>query len=296
MKPIEAVLEAPPSHWVGDGFPVRSLFSYQRQGASVSPFLLLDYAAPARFEPSRRRRGVGAHPHRGFETVTIVYAGEVSHRDSGGGGGTIRPGDVQWMTAGAGVIHDEFHSDAFTSSGGAMEMVQLWVNLPAKHKMTPPRYQNLTRDSIPVVALPGGGELRVIAGEYAGQRGPAATFIPLDVWDVSLTGGSRLTLPAAAGRRLVVVLLSGEITVNESLHLDDVAAVVLGTDGLDAMVAAGAGEVRLLAMSGEPIDEPLAGYGPFVMNTEAEIRDAIEDFNSGRFGTLPPATGGARAS
>lgn len=295
MKPVITVLEAPPPHWVGDGFPVRSLFSYQRQGASVSPFLLLDYAAPARFEPSRSRRGVGAHPHRGFETVTIVYAGEVSHRDSAGGGGTIRPGDVQWMTAGAGVVHDEFHSDAFTASGGPMEMVQLWVNLPARHKMTPPRYQNLTRDLIPVAELPGGGRLRVIAGEFGGHRGPAATFTPLDLWDISLAGGSRVTLPSGDGRRLIVVLLSGGLTVNGSLRLEDVAAVVLGTDGKDAVVEAGDGAARLLAMSGEPIDEPLAGYGPFVMNTEAEIRTAIADFNSGRFGTLPPADSGVRA-
>ncbi len=285
MKSIEAVLEAPPGHWVGDGFPVRSLFSYQGQGRSVSPFLLLDYAAPAVFDPSPVPRGVGAHPHRGFETVTIVYAGEVSHRDSSGGGGTIRPGDVQWMTAGSGVMHDEFHSDAFSRQGGPIEMVQLWVNLPSRYKMTPPRYQALTRNDIPVVALQEGGRLRVIAGTFRGYSGPAETYTPVDVWDTGLAAGARLNVPAAAGRRLIIVLLEGAVTVNETKTLDDVAAVVLGPDGEGALVAADTA-ARLLILSGEPIDEPIAGYGPFVMNTDGEIRQAISDFNSGRFGSL----------
>ncbi len=286
MKSIEAVLEAPPGHWVGDGFPVRSLFSYHGQGKSVSPFLLLDYAAPVVFEPSPVSRGVGAHPHRGFETVTVVYAGEVSHRDSAGGGGTIRAGDVQWMTAGSGIVHDEFHSDAFSRRGGPIEMVQLWVNLPARHKMTPPRYQALTQNDIPVVTLPEGGRLRVIAGTFRGHSGPAETFTPVDVWDASLDTGASLVVPAADGRRLIVVLLEGNATVNSTCSLDDVAAVVLAPGGEGAHVTADT-SARLLFLSGEPIDEPIAGYGPFVMNTEREIREAISDFNSGRFGRLP---------
>lgn len=290
MKKIEGVLEAPAGHWVGDGFPVRSLFSYQQHGTSVSPFLLLDYAAPTRFEPSSVRRGVGAHPHRGFETVTIVYAGEVSHRDSAGGGGTIRPGDVQWMTAGSGLVHDEFHSDAFTRSGGPIEMVQLWVNLPARHKMSPPRYQNLTRDTIPLVKLDEGGELRVIAGTFRGHTGPAETFIPVDLWDLRLDAGARLAIPAAEGRRVIVVLLVGAVTVGSGIAIDDVAAVVLDPAGEDTELAANAAS-RLLVLAGEPIDEPLVGYGPFVMNTDREIREAISDFNTGRFGSLAAESG-----
>jgi quercetin 2,3-dioxygenase len=295
MKKIEGVLEAPSGHWVGDGFPVRSLFSYQQHGTSVSPFLLLDYAAPTPFEPSPVPRGVGAHPHRGFETVTIVYSGEVSHRDSAGGGGTIKPGDVQWMTAGSGLVHDEFHSEAFTRSGGPIEMVQLWVNLPARHKMSPPRYQNLTRDSIPVVELDEGGKLRVIAGTFRGHTGPAETFFPVDLWDLALDAGARLSVPAADGRRLIIVLLEGAVTVDDATALDDVAAVILAPAGEGSEVRADAAS-RLLVLSGEPIDEPLAGYGPFVMNTEREIREAIQDFNSGRFGSLAAEPGAGRRS
>jgi quercetin 2,3-dioxygenase len=271
MKCIEGVLEAPPRHWVGDGFPVRSLFSYQQQGNATSPFLLLDYAAPMAFEPAALRRGVGSHPHRGFETVTIVYAGEVSHRDSSGGGGTIRPGDVQWMTAGSGLVHDEFHSEAFTRAGGEIEMVQLWVNLPARYKMTPPRYQSLTGDTIPSVPITGTGRLRVIAGEYAGHRGPAETFSPVNVWDASLEAGIDFEVPAAHGHRLIVVLLDGTLRVNANLELADVGAVLFGTEGENATIRAG-DRARVLLLTGAPIDEPLAGYGPFVMNTEQEIR------------------------
>ena len=190
MKEILGVHGAPPRHWVGDGFPVRSLFSYADMGQQLSPFLLLDYAGPAEFAPTTGRRGVTGHPHRGFETVTIVYQGEVEHRDSTGSGGTIGPGDVQWMTAGAGILHEEFHSERFAKTGGTLEMVQLWVNLPAKDKMTAPRYQTLLDRDIPVVDLPHhAGHLRLIAGEYSAQRGPARTFSPIDVRDVRLQRG-----------------------------------------------------------------------------------------------------------
>ncbi len=286
MKQIEAVFEAPPRHWVGDGFPVRSLFSYQTHGSEISPFLLLDYAAPTSFDATTQRRGVGSHPHRGFETVTIVYAGEVSHRDSSGGGGTIRAGDVQWMTAGSGLVHDEFHSEAFTRSGGRIEMAQLWVNLPARFKMTPPRYQTLTSDNIPAVELPSGARVRVIAGEFEGQHGPAQTFGPVDVRDASLPAGARFEVPAAAGRRLIVVLLNGSVIINGTLTLSDVSAVLLTKAGENAVVSAVAAS-HLLLLGGQPIDEPVVGYGPFVMNTEQEIREAIGDFSQGRFGSLP---------
>ena len=290
MKHIEAVFEAPPRHWVGDGFPVRSIFSYHAHGSAISPFLLLDYAAPTSFEASSQRRGVGSHPHRGFETVTIVYAGEVSHRDSSGGGGTIRAGDVQWMTAGSGLVHDEFHSEAFTRAGGRIEMVQLWVNLPARFKMTPPRYQSLNSDNIPAVVLPSGASVRVIAGEFGGQQGPARTFGPVDVRDASLPAGVTFEVPAAAGRRLIVVLLDGSVNINGALTVSDAGAVLLSTAGENAILTAGAAS-RLLLLGGEPIDEPIAGYGPFVMNTEQEIREAIADFSQGRFGSLPVEAG-----
>ncbi len=188
MRKVLAVHDPNPPHWVGDGFPVRSIFSYDDLGReTLSPFLMLDYAAPRNFEPATVRRGVGEHPHRGFETVTIVYQGELEHRDSAGNGGRIGPGDVQWMTAASGIIHEEFHSEKFTRSGGRMEMMQLWVNLPAKDKMSPPRYQTLLERDIPSVSLPdGAGRLRVIAGEFAGHQGPAKTFTPINVWDLRI--------------------------------------------------------------------------------------------------------------
>jgi redox-sensitive bicupin YhaK (pirin superfamily) len=182
MKNILGIYSNPHGHWVGDGFPVRSLFTYDSLGSHISPFLLLDYAGPAQFEPTDTPRGVGQHPHRGFETVTIVYKGEVEHRDSTGNGGVIGPGDVQWMTAASGILHEEFHSREFTRTGGPFEMVQLWVNLPAKDKMAAPGYQGIQDKDIPQVALPdGAGSVRVIAGDYQGTRGPAHTFTPIDV-------------------------------------------------------------------------------------------------------------------
>src|SRR5699024_1554912 len=199
MKTITSVYSAPNGHWVGDGFPVRSLFTYDRMGAEhVTPFLMLDYAGPRDFEPATRPRGVGQHPHRGFETVTIVYDGEVAHKDSSGGGGTIGKGDVQWMTAGAGIIHEEFHSEAFTQDGGRFEVVQLWVNLPAADKSAAPAYQTIRAADIAQVALPGdAGEINVIAGAYDGAQGPARTFTPINVWDVRLRrdGAASIEVP-----------------------------------------------------------------------------------------------------
>ncbi|MET3372296.1 redox-sensitive bicupin YhaK (pirin superfamily) [Variovorax boronicumulans] len=212
MKKILGTYSAPRPHWVGDGFPVRSLFSYDTLGRHASPFLLLDYAGPAQFTPTAQPRGVGQHPHRGFETVTIVYKGEVSHRDSTGQGGTIGPGDVQWMTAGAGILHEEFHSEAFTRDGGELEMVQLWVNLPAKDKMATPGYQAIVDAQIPSVPLPeGAGSVRVIAGDYLGHKGPARTFTPIDVWDLRLNQGAQVTLPVPEGHTAAVVVLRGTV-------------------------------------------------------------------------------------
>ena len=291
MKKILGIRPAPRGHWVGDGFPVRSLFSHDRDAEALSPFLLLDYAGPARFEPASAPRGVGEHPHRGFETVTIVYQGEVAHRDSTGAGGTIGPGDVQWMTAASGVLHDEFHSPALTQQGGMLEMVQLWVNLPAAHKMSAPKYQSLLNADIPVAGLPGGaGTLRVIAGEYAGQRGAATTHTPLDVWDLRLAPGRPVELPVDAGRTLALVLLHGDVLVNGEQPLHEAEFALLERSGRDVTVQARDREATLLVLSGEPIDEPVAAYGPFVMNDEAGIRQAIRDFRQGRFGRLANAS------
>jgi redox-sensitive bicupin YhaK (pirin superfamily) len=282
MKKILGRYEAPRQHWVGNGFPVRSLFSPASHGAHVSPFLLLDYAGPAQFGPAKQPRGVGEHPHRGFETVTIVYQGEVAHRDSTGGGGTIGPGDVQWMTAASGILHDEFHSEAFTRTGGTLEMVQLWVNLPAKDKSAPAGYQSLRNADIPSVALPDdAGTLRVIAGEHAGKRGPARTFTPIDVWDLRLNPGKSVALRAVEGRTLMVVVLRGTVLVNGTEFARAAALVMVERSGTAFTIEAN-NDATLLVLSGEPIDEPVAAYGPFVMNTEAEIRQAIDDFNNRR--------------
>jgi redox-sensitive bicupin YhaK (pirin superfamily) len=270
-------------HWVGDGFPVRSLFSYDTLGQHASPFLLLDYAGPHRFEPTELRRGVGQHPHRGFETVTIVYDGEVEHKDSAGNGGVIGPGDVQWMTAGGGILHEEYHSPAFARTGGPFRMVQLWVNLPAKDKMTPGRYQGIVSADIPTVDLPdGAGKARIIAGALDGVRGPASTFTPINVWDVRLNRDAELTLDAPEGHTAMLVVLGGQVVVEGAQTAGEAEVVLLGRDGAGVSVRA-ASEATLLVLTGEPIDEPIVGYGPFVMNTQAEIVQAIEDFNSGRF-------------
>lgn len=282
MKKLLEILRSSGAHWVGDGFPVRSLFGYNGDTRAVSPFLLFDYAGPHLFEPAAQPRGVGQHPHRGFETVTIVYDGEVSHRDSTGGGGTIGPGDVQWMTAAGGIIHEEFHSPAFTKTGGPFRMVQLWVNLPARDKMSPPSYQAITSDQIPSVSLAGGqGRARVIAGDFDGTRGPATTFTPVNLWDVRLDAGAAAELPLPNGHNAMIAVLAGRVTI-DGQAVGEAEIARLSSDGEGARVQAD-GDSILLVMTGEPIDEPVVGYGPFVMNTEGEIRQAIDDFNSGRF-------------
>jgi quercetin 2,3-dioxygenase len=286
MKKVIGIYSAPRPHWVGDGFPVRSLFSYSDHGRHLSPFLLLDHAGPAHFEPAARPRGVGEHPHRGFETVTIVYQGEVDHRDSTGAGGHIGPGDVQWMTAASGILHEEFHSEAFTRRGGTMEMAQLWVNLPASAKSVDPGYQTLLDVDIPAVDLPdGAGRLRVIAGEFQGQRGPAHTFTPMNVWDLRLNQGGETRLGLPAGHTLAIAVLRGTVLVNGASVARESQLVVFERDGTDVLLEAN-NEAVLLVLGGEPIDEPVVGYGPFVMNTRAEIQQAVADFNAGRFGQI----------
>lgn len=283
MKKILGVHSAPRPHWVGDGFPVRSLFGYNDLGHELSPFLLLDHAAPTRFEPAKRPRGVGQHPHRGFETVTIVYQGEVAHRDSTGAGGVIGPGDVQWMTAGAGILHEEFHSPAFTERGGMIEMVQLWINLPAKDKKAKPGYQGILSAQIPTLPLANeAGQVRVIAGEFEGHRGPAHTFTPIDVWDLRVREGRTVQLPTREGHTLALVVLHGTVLINDSDIAREGQLVHLARDGSGVSIQANS-DALVLWLSGEPIDEPIVGYGPFVMNSPAEIAQAIDDFNAGRF-------------
>jgi len=262
------------------------MFSYNTHGQHLSPFLLLDYAGPYSFAPSDTPRGVGQHPHRGFETVTIVYEGEVAHRDSTGAGGTIGPGDVQWMTAASGILHEEFHTPEFSKRGGTLDMVQLWVNLPARDKMGAPGYQTLLDADIPSVDLPeGAGRLRVIAGRFDGHAGPARTHTPMDVWDIRLQQGHHAELPVADGRTLALVVLKGQVRINGGQPVGEAQLVTFDRSGEDVFVDADS-DATVLLLSGEPIDEPVVGYGPFVMNSQAEIAQAVNDFNSGRFGQI----------
>lgn len=273
-------------HWVGDGFPVYNLFSYDRLGQMISPFLLLDYAAPYRFEPTTAQQGVGTHPHRGFETVTIAYQGEVTHQDSSGGGGTIKAGDVQWMTAGGGVLHQEFHSPEFAHQGGLFEMVQLWVNLPAHSKMTPAKYQAIEAAQIQSISLDDvGSELRVIAGQYQERAGAATTFSPVNVWDGKIVAGQAHTFYVTEGHTTLLVVLSGEVILNDAQHIEAPSLVVLSREEIDFTIKAEQ-DSKFLILTGQPLNEPIEGYGPFVMNSKAEITDAINDFNHGKFGSM----------
>jgi len=285
MKAVRKLVRDIQPHWVGDGFPVRSLFSYQSDAKSISPFLLLDYAGPYEFPPGAGRPGVGEHPHRGFETVTIVYQGELEHRDSAGNRGKIGPGDVQWMTAASGVVHEEYHSPEFAKNGGTLEMVQLWVNLPAAEKMSPPRYQEILDRQIPTVALDGdAGTVRVIAGELHGVKGPARTVTPMLLWDVRLKAGRSAVLPVPNGDTTVMVVQRGSVKVNDSL-ISAVELAMLDPAGEGVAIEC-EDDAMVLVLSGEPIDEPVVGQGPFVMNTRDEIRQAVVDYQNGRMGQL----------
>ena len=288
MRHVRRIYQATSQHWVGDGFLVQPLFSHMGEDKQTDPFLMLDYAAPMEFAPNTAHpHGVGQHPHKGFETVTIAYHGEVAHRDSTGGGGVIKEGDVQWMTAGAGIIHEEFHSEAFSQRGGLFEMVQLWVNLPAKDKNTPARYQHLAKENIPVVTLPNeAGYIRVIAGEYEDARGAAQTFTEMNVWDIVLHANAAASLQLPEHHNLSMVVLRGDVTFNgtQTAHAGELVGFV--TEAGTIELQAGSEEVKILLLSGVPIDEPVVGYGPFVMNTQQEIRQAINDFNRGRFGAI----------
>lgn len=281
-------------HWVGDGFPVRTIFSYSDQRKDLSPFLLMDYAGPENFPPTETARGVGEHPHRGFETVTIVYDGEVEHRDSAGGGGVIGPGDVQWMTAASGLVHEEMHGANFAKSGGRFEMIQLWVNLPAKDKMAKPRYQGLRSRDIPQILLQdNAGSVRVIAGEYEGQRGPAQTFTAVNLWDIRLKNGAKKEFHVPANHTAAVFVLSGEVKLGTGEVLGEAQLGILEQAG-DRFVLEATQDAKILFLGGQPIQEPVVGYGPFVMNTMQEIQQAFVDYNKGLMGQIGSISGSER--
>lgn len=283
LRKLEKIIAAPPAHWVGDCFLVNPLFADLAFHNDISPFLMLDYAAPREFKPSEKPPGVGVHPHKGFETVTIVYDGEVEHRDSAGNSGVIGPGDVQWMTAGRGILHEEFHSRAAARRGGVVSMAQLWVNLPARDKNAAPGYQDIRDGAIPRVKL-AGGELRVIAGAHGEARGPARTFTRMNVWDIRIDAGGRAELPLVDGDPATLPVLAGEVVINGEAITAPRVAMFARAGGAIAIEARSA--ARLLLLSGEPIDEPIAAYGPFVMNTQQEIRQAIEEFRAGKMGVM----------
>ena len=274
-------------HWVGNGFPVRSVFDYNGLGRELSPFLLLDYAAPYQFPPGNEKRGVGGHPHKGFETVTIAYQGEVQHRDSSGGGGKIGAGDVQWMTAGNGIVHEEFHSQDFTRKGGTFQMAQLWVNLRAKDKSAKAGYQTLLKAQIPNITLPQeAGTVRVIAGDYNGRKGAAKTFSPINLWDVNLRAGKSADLPLPDGHTTTFLVLSGEVQVDGERDAGEGDLAIFARAG-DGITVKAKTDAKLLVMGGEPFDEPVVGHGPFVMNSRAEIQQAFEEYQLGRMGEIP---------
>ena len=287
MKKLAFIKRNGGSHWVGDGFPVRGIFSYNDIADELSPFLLMDYAGPADFPATTRKLGVGQHPHRGFETVTIVYEGGVSHRDSSGGGGTIGPGDVQWMTAASGLLHEEYHSPDYAAKGGPFEMVQLWVNLPAKDKMSAPGYQGIVADDIPEVALPGNaGTARIIAGNYGNASGPARTFTPMNVWDLHLKAGHRIALELPEGHTTALFVLRGSLRIDDKHTVRAAELAVMEREGSQLAFDV-TDDAIVLLLSGAPLNEPIVGHGPFVMNSKEEILKAFEEYEQGKMGELP---------
>lgn len=287
MKQIKSIIPAPQQgHWVGDGFPVRAIFGELAFTPSISPFLMFDYGGPLAFSPTQEKRGVGAHPHRGFETVTLAFQGEIEHGDSVGNRGVIGPGDVQWMTAASGIVHEEFHSHTFAQQGGMMEMVQLWVNLPAKFKMTAPRYQAIVSRDIPVVTLDNdAGTTRVIAGNFNGVKGAAETFTPVELWDINLKAGKSIELTVPNGHNAMLFIRSGKLTINKDKTVGTADLAMLAQEGSRILLDAHE-NTQLLLLGGEPIDEAIAAQGPFVMNSQEEVRQAMSDYRNGLMGRL----------
>ncbi len=285
LKKIKYTYTANQKHWVGDGFHVYGLLRPSEElNKFISPFIMLDYASPKEFSITDQRRGVGEHPHRGIETVTFAYQGEVEHRDSSGGGGVIKPGDVQWMTAGKGIVHDEFHSEDFSKKGGVFEMVQLWINLPKKHKMTEPKYQEIDREAIPTISLGDKIKLRVIAGSFEETKGPSSTYTKVNLYDITSKGNKRISLNFENGTNTVILIMNGELKVeNKYFKNKDILIYERQGTQLDLKVS---DNFKGLILNGEPINEPIVANGPFVMNTKAEIYQAFSDYQSGKMGRL----------
>jgi quercetin 2,3-dioxygenase len=287
-KNIEAILPPPHFHMVGDGFRVHNFFpSLPEIGlAGMSPFFLMDYGSKWQVPPSDTPKGVGVHPHRGFETVTIAYHGKVAHHDSAGNSGVIGEGDVQWMTAGAGVLHKEYHEKEFSTKGGLFQVVQLWVNLPARYKMTPAKYQPIENKDMTKVMLDNGrSRVEIIAGEYNGMKGPATTFSPVNLFNAKLARGAKTGFSFSKNYNTGMLVIEGEIKINNLKTAPENYFIFFGHDEEDIIIEAVEKSV-VLVLSGEPINEPIASYGPFVMNTEAEIKQAYEDYHNGKFGYL----------
>ncbi len=286
-RTVEALHSSNSFHWVGNGFYVSSYFPNQELPAErVSPFLLMDYGPARDFSPlPEGKRGVGWHPHRGFETVTLAWEGAVAHRDNAGHAGVIGPGDVQWMTAASGIFHEEYHETEFTRRGGPLHMMQLWVNLPRKDKIAPPAYQPLLAAQIPTVPLPSGGTVRVIAGDFQATSGPARTFTPITMLDVHIRAGEPLSVPLPTSYNALVVVANGSVQSGSTLASTG-ELLLFANDG-SAIELTASTDAHLIVLAGEPIDEPIVQYGPFVMNSTSEIRQAMLDVQRGKFGPLP---------
>lgn len=287
-KEVQQVLPPPPAHMVGDGFRVHNFFpnGYDMRPDRMSPFYLLDYNARIDFTPREEPRGVGVHPHRGFETVTIAYRGKVQHHDSRGNKGVISPGDIQWMTAGAGILHKEYHESEFSKKGGPFQVVQLWVNLPAKDKMTPPKYQTITNERIPKYILPEqAGVVEVIAGEYEGTKGAATTFTEIEMYNIRLNPGARIQFSLPEEYNTGILVIEGQVRVNDTDDAPEDYFVLFRNKGERISVSTASGGL-LLVLSGKPLRESIMAYGPFLMNTKDEILQAFDDLNAGKFGEL----------
>ena len=285
-KWIEKIVAPREKHWVGDGFHVSTIFSmHSEDPESISPFLMMDHAAPKYFPPTQKKRGVGEHPHRGFETVTFAIKGEVEHRDSGGGGGKITTGGIQWMTAGSGVVHDEFHSHEFSQKGGDFEMIQLWVNLPSKFKMTPPRYQSFEKGDFPIIDYGNHGmSVKVIAGTFGTVTSPVKTFSPINMYELNGPSSSQLEITLPVGSNTLVFQLSGKSSIaDQQIEKGNLAILSKSGNSFNLQLLE---ESKVMILSGEPLGEPVAAYGPFVMSTRQELMEAFKDFQAGKMGQL----------
>lgn len=287
-KEVQQILPPPPAHMVGDGFRVHNFFpsGYNMPEDRMSPFYLLDYNAKMKLPPSAKPKGVGVHPHRGFETVTLAYHGKVQHHDSRGNMGIISPGDLQWMTAAAGILHKEYHEKEFSRTGGDFQMVQLWVNLPAKYKMSTPKYQPITNAEIPKVELPdGAGQVEVIAGDFKGTKGVASTFSPIEMYNIRLKEGGKVEFDLPADYNTGILVVEGSAIVNGKKEAPQDNFILFLNNGEHIKLETMTG-CLLLVLSGQPLNEPIYGYGPFLMNTKAEIMQAFNDMETGKFGYL----------